>query len=746
MEAGSETRHKRTGVACEQCRLRKRKCDGVRPSCTLCKTLRKECEYSGLTESRKRKPPDVEHVAMLENQIANLKSYVRQLEQITSTSLPLPRNSHEQDVAQSSAEPSFESLDGSEDEHSTEENAPQVERDSEAAATGLSASAVEEVAALIWKMNIGDAGEPAFTGPSGNFCFPSSSIRSVNAESSIDHSKPITTRPFRDDSLFSNDVALKHSLISLFMTHINPIHQFVQSSTVLIAENYPTQKTTLNLLYCAVFSAGACFAEEVYVKQAGDSFAAHADTIALQSCRSQPSIFGIQALSILAWRELTQERHNIAWIYNSMAGGLALGLGLHVIGLQALSDPSYAPLQEERETRIRTFWAFFLFDRMATSILGRNCTVPWRRVDVPNMNTILGPDASIDDLSFSYQCQLWFLHDQYMDQIYAFEFNDLEFVQRNRLLLAARSAIFDYRQSLPAPLRVSLAPKAAFEPPQASVLFLQMSYEMSLLLIHRPFLREPPNTKSFHLAIITMTLAASNMTRYIQIFQKTYGKNSLPQTQQTRSEQLVPPHFLIHHVLTASIMHLLNGTSSEVQHKNRVRRKLQVCMDFLADLQVSWIGAGKAMTQIQELAFRWRVVGVLPMRFSNVSLLKKMKQNPPREEDAEGQSAVGQSINDYPGNSVLEMSADSYNFVAARDDVVTSTALLDNGFDMSYIQNDFDFDFDYDALNLPTELNSVSQVGSADDIAANSWHVPLDVDENALHDIFGINSLYGECL
>jgi hypothetical protein len=178
---------------------------------------------------------------MLENQIANLKSYVRQLEQITSTSLPLPRNSHEQDVAQSSAEPSFESLDGSEDEHSTEENAPQVERDSEAAATGLSASAVEEVAALIWKMNIGDAGEPAFTGPSGNFCFPSSSIRSVSAESSIDHSKPITTRPFRDDSLFSNNVALKHRLISLFMTHINPIHQFVQSSTVLIAENYPTQ-------------------------------------------------------------------------------------------------------------------------------------------------------------------------------------------------------------------------------------------------------------------------------------------------------------------------------------------------------------------------------------------------------------------------------------------------------------------------------------------------------------------------
>jgi hypothetical protein len=90
------------------------------------------------------------------------------------------------------------------------------------------------------------------------------------------------------------------------------------------------------------------------------------------------------------------------------------------------------------------------------------------------------------------------------------------------------------------------------------------------------------------------------------------------------------------------------------------------------------------------------------------------------------------------------MSADGYNFVAARNDVDASSALLDNGFDMSYLHNDFDFD--YDALNLPTDLDAVSQVGAAGQIAANSWHVPFDVDENAIHDIFGFNSLYGECL
>jgi hypothetical protein len=66
----------------------------------------------------------------------------------------------------------------------------------------------------------------------------------------------------------------------------------------------------------------------------------------------------------------------------AMAGGLALGLGLHVIGLQALSDLSYTPLQEERETRMRTFWAFFLFDRLVLylhfhSILSAANHVEW---------------------------------------------------------------------------------------------------------------------------------------------------------------------------------------------------------------------------------------------------------------------------------------------------------------------------------------------------------------------------------
>ena len=50
---------------------------------------------------------------------------------------------------------------------------------------------------------------------------------------------------------------------------------------------------------------------------------------------------------------------------SAMAGGLAVDLGLHVIGLDALSESksSRTLLAEEREIRLRSFWAFFLVDR-----------------------------------------------------------------------------------------------------------------------------------------------------------------------------------------------------------------------------------------------------------------------------------------------------------------------------------------------------------------------------------------------
>lgn len=57
-------------------------------------------------------------------------------------------------------------------------------------------------------------------------------------------------------------------------------------------------------------------------------------------------------------------------------------------------------------------------NRIATSILGRNCTVPWRRVRVPAYSTTFAKTAmSLEQVVFDQQCRLWNIHDEYMDQM-----------------------------------------------------------------------------------------------------------------------------------------------------------------------------------------------------------------------------------------------------------------------------------------------------------------------------------------
>lgn len=118
-----------------------------------------------------------------------------------------------------------------------------------------------------------------------------------------------------------------------------------------------------------------------------------------------------------------------------MAASIVLEMGLHV---ETVVHPR-SLTQEAQASRRKAFWAFFILDRyitclcifrlfreysnigpyyrMATSLLGRNCTLPWRRVHVPDVSTGYELSMTIEQSAFSLQCQLWSVHDQYMDQM-----------------------------------------------------------------------------------------------------------------------------------------------------------------------------------------------------------------------------------------------------------------------------------------------------------------------------------------
>lgn len=174
--------------------------------------------------------------------------------------------------------------------------------------------AIHDISKLTWRLRIDESGETTFIGPSGNFCFPVShpprEEMKRTTDTGDDHiQEPATLR------LDPNTSRVARHLASLFITFVNPVHQFVDMSRLGSLEANP-YFNAVDILTCAILAAGALFSDDSESKALGDKMAHHAESAILQICRERPCVETVQALSILCWRELGLDNENMAWMYN----------------------------------------------------------------------------------------------------------------------------------------------------------------------------------------------------------------------------------------------------------------------------------------------------------------------------------------------------------------------------------------------------------------------------------------------
>ncbi|KAF5714450.1 Nudix hydrolase [Fusarium mundagurra] len=505
------------------------------------------------TQKPKRKQRESELVSSLEDQVLALKDYVRKLETACGyTNLP--------NLAPSSLE---------------DEGSSHTVDDSQS-------SAIDDVSSMMWRMNLHGSGETSFVGPSGSFCFPVSGHSTETQSAS----------PEAEESV--------QVLLDLFRQHINPVHHFVSPPTIETLK--APESLDGELLQASVLAAASLFADSQ-----GQVYAYRAEAIVMKCCRTIPSVVTIQALAILTWRELALENENNAWLYNSMAASLVVHLGLHVSSLEnVMQIPVGPPSDIDKSVRVQAFWSVFLMDRISTSMLGRNCMIPWRRVRAtPYLKSCSNPTT--EDTVFDAHCQMWFIHDRYMDKIYSFEFGELEPFERHQLLSEARDHHMNFFRQMGRDLELR---KNDMNP---QVILLHMVYNMSLLLIHRPYLREPKESTAHQLSIRTNKTSAHALVRLIRQYDK-------------EAKMEYAPVFAIHCVLTAAVSLLLNATSTNSTIRSQSVHRFRVCVDAL-DKMKRWTRARRGLMLLRELANRWKVVSALPMRYS-VPLVAPTQETP----------------------------------------------------------------------------------------------------------------------
>lgn len=182
---------------------------------------------------------------------------------------------------------------------------------------------------------------------------------------------------------------------------------------------------------------------------------------------------------------------------------------------------------------------------------------------------------------------------------YAFGWSQLTSSEREALVLRSHQSLTDFHSKVDERLKLRKA-----NLPDSAVWF-QMAYNTALLLIHRPLLNEPRGTSAATFALRSTTGAASTISRIIRSYRRSRKFSSLsPQ--------------IIDYILSAAVIHLLNATSGKTVLGRQAANGLRSCSDALTEIHEQWpIIAAKAIQQIQELAYRWKVVWALPISLAH---------------------------------------------------------------------------------------------------------------------------------
>jgi hypothetical protein len=162
------------------------------------------------------------------------------------------------------------------------------------------------------------------------------------------------------------------------LKHINGEHQFTRYKTTTRFSDFPENPLDIVFLHGAILAAGATFENQPDSLKLSDDFTELSENLVFTCSRHAPTINIIQGLCILSWRSLALGHDHLGWTFLSMAAGMAVHLRLHVLALDEIATKSIKPSIET----VQTFWSIYMTDCTSLSVLGRNCGLPWRRVNM----------------------------------------------------------------------------------------------------------------------------------------------------------------------------------------------------------------------------------------------------------------------------------------------------------------------------------------------------------------------------
>ncbi|KAJ1994166.1 hypothetical protein H4R33_000397 [Dimargaris cristalligena] len=529
----SNLKRQRVSRACDACRKKKVKCDGVSPICTNCQLLENVCTYKDT--AKKRGPPKgyidaiESKLTRMENLLAELVDGEGQVQPQVLTELrtlrldnPIIKNKktgHPHTAAEGRAqrlEPRKHPI--------TDSGSPEFESRGTASPHGpYERETVLRSNVAMNHLAVDEFGNQRYCGQSSGMWLLRESTKFqrgilVGKRATLLNSP--RKCPYTDVSQVPREVEL--ALIRGFFEHIYPIFPIVLPRQFWNAYHDPADPISLLLKY-SMFACVSKFVDLDDILHGTNDLLAilYFDTLRpyLMHNLFTSSITMVQSLILLCIYQhgcLTMK----GWKYNGMAINLAYDLGLHRdperMGLARMSE-------QDCELRRRIWWSCYTLDTIGSASLGRPpvvksmgfdtefckldedaefvaAIIDQRIVGPVTDSTIIPPaDRRRQELPFSisrhskYLLTLVHLANRTMNQVYGYQSvflkDDHHPIIFNIPVAQLDKQLRSWLINLPPELKYSPSDYLKLQPaPHRFITMMHSIYHHTLILIHRPFL------------------------------------------------------------------------------------------------------------------------------------------------------------------------------------------------------------------------------------------------------------------
>ncbi|CAG8502833.1 14758_t:CDS:2 [Dentiscutata heterogama] len=594
----SNIKRRRVARACDSCRRKKVRCDGVQtssdpPSCTNCKTYGYECSF--IDAPKKRGPPKG-YIEALETRLQRMESVLGNLVQ----SGDLPENTISSNLewinvnesnfrhSQSSAiksrssqksydfsisrDPSLSSstyVKASKDQNSDSEDGLLSETNFR-----------YDLADSLGQLAIDETGRTRYFGSSSNVLtclklfkkIPNGQFLCIYGGTPIRNTTPAVIMKFPPKELCDK-------LLDTFWKYFH--HHMIFIDKLDLMEKYNNLEANIHsivLLY-AIFAIAS---KKLDTQEVREEYFNRAREILRNEFEHQ-TIATVQALLILSVydRDATT---SVTWLYTGMAIRLAQDMGLHRDSAKWNFDARQA------EIRKRVWWACVISDRLTSTALGRPVAI--NEIDFDVEYPVFGvipeePHYYVEEwielIKISLILGRVFIH------IYGIN-NKLSSNGSNDNVLPSLDAeLNEWRENLPPGLQYESSATSNDKLENRQML-LHIIYYTCQILLHRPHIRGP-KSKIFSSSVPSLsicTMAANNLTHIIHRMMK----SGLLRASWS---------YTIYPFFTATTVHIINVLSDDDRFKEVAKHGIRVTLKCLGVLNPYWFGAEKIILLIKDL-------------------------------------------------------------------------------------------------------------------------------------------------